>query len=147
MNAEKTATRTTDSATPRVLIHAFGHDHWSALGYIETRIVDHGGVPVRCHLRCIERRHPFFAHEGGDASGYPTRLRGGRTLPDHDDWDCLEDLEAAGLIQNKNTGAHPVFCLTPRGEEIAGKLRAHRGRGGNWSEFFVDAAPPAGVAT
>jgi hypothetical protein len=123
---------------PRVPIDDFGADHWSTFGYIETRIVDHGGVPLKHHLRCVIRRHPFFAHEGGDASRYPTRLRGDRKLANHDDWDCLDDLEAAGLLENRGTGANPVFCLTPRGEEIAGKLRAHKGRGGNWSEFFIE---------
>jgi hypothetical protein len=118
-------------------IENFGHDHWSVFGYIETRVVDYGGIPAKEHLRCIHARHPFFAHRGGDASAYPTRLRGGRELADHDDWDCLDDIEAAGLIENIGTGAHPVFLLTDHGREIAGKLRGHKGQGGKWDEFFV----------
>jgi len=118
-----------------VPIEEFGADHWSTFGYIETRIVDHDGVPAFHHLRCLAARHPLFQHRGGDAGRYPTKLKGGRTLYDHDDWDCLDDLVAAGLLENKGTGANPVYCLTPRGEEIAGKLRAHKGRGGKWDEF------------
>lgn len=127
---------------PRVILQEFGRDHWSVFGYIETRIVDHGGVPRNAHLRCIHRRHPFFAHEGGDASREPTRLRAGRQLADHDDWDCLDDLEVAGLLENVGTGVHPVFRLTNYGREIAGKLRGHRGQGGTWDEFFVGELQP-----
>ena len=117
-------------------ITEFGKDHWSAFAYVETRIVDHGGVVAKQHLRCIRKRHPHRAHEGGDASAYPTRLRGGRTQPDHDDWDCLDDLEEAGLLENAGTGMNPVFRLTNLGREVAGKLRGHKGQGGQFSEFF-----------
>jgi len=113
----------------------FGRDHWSAFGYIETRIVDHGGVPQKNQLRCIHKRHPFFAHSGGDASRYPTRLKGGRTQADHDDWDCLDDLEEAGLLENVGTGVNRVYRLTDLGREVAGRLRGHKGQGGSFSNF------------
>jgi len=115
-------------------VNEFGRDHWSAFGYIETRIVDHGGVPQKNHLRCIVKRHPFFAHEGGDASRYPTRLKG-RVQEDHDDWDCLEDLEGAGLLDNVGTGVNPVYRLTDLGREVAGRLRGHKGQGGTFATF------------
>jgi len=113
----------------------FGKDHWSTFGYIEVRIVDHGGVPENHHLRCINKRHPFFSHRGGDASSYPTRLKGGKTQKNHDDWDCLEDLEAAGLINNIGTGVNPVYRMTDVGREVAGRLRGHKGKGGTWENF------------
>lgn len=118
-----------------VPIEDFGHDHWSTFGYLETRIVDYGGVVDKHHLRCIHKRHPHRAHAGGDATRYPTRLRGGATLANHDDWDCLDDFEAAGLVDNAGTGMHPVFQLTDLGREVAGKLRAHKGQGGQWRDF------------
>lgn len=124
-----------------VPISDFGHDHWSTFGYVETRIVDHGGVVAKHHLRCINVRHPHRAHEGGDASEIPTRLRGDRLLSDHDDWDCLDDLETAGLLETSGTGLHPVFHLTERGREVAGKLR---GQGGQFREFFWPPAMPTG---
>ena len=120
-----------------VPIEDFGKDHWSTFGYIEIRVVDHDGRVVNEHLRCINKRHPFFAHRGGDATNYPTELRGGRKLSGHDDWDCLEDLENAGLLYNVGTGVNPVFRLTDRGREIAGQLRGHKGQGGQWAEFFI----------
>ena len=119
-----------------VPIEEFGHDHWSTFGYLEVRIVDHGGVVEKHHLRCINARHPLRAHEGGDASEIPTRLRGDAKLADHDDWDCLDDFEEAGLVENVNTGMHPVYRLTDLGREVAGMLRGHKGQGGQWREFF-----------
>jgi hypothetical protein len=90
---------------------------------------DHGGVVRRENLRVIHRRHPAFAHEGGDASKYPTRLRGGQKLADHDDWDCIEDFEVVGLAENVGTGVNPVYRLTDKGREVAGLTRGRAGRG------------------
>jgi hypothetical protein len=127
------------ASVKNISIAHFGRDHWSTFAYVETRIVDHDGVLERCHLRCIHQRHPFFAHRGGDASQYPTRLKGERMQADHDDWDCIDDLEAAGLLENVGTGINPVFRLTVYGEEVAGRLRAHKGRGGQFADFEVGA--------
>lgn len=134
-NAEKRLAEKQEPALMPVPIEQFGHDHWSTFGYLETCVVDDGGVVDKVRLRCIHARHPYGAHRGGDATRYPTRLRGGVELAHHDDWDCLEDFEAAGLCENNGTGTYPVFALTPLGREIAGKLRAHKARGGQWREF------------
>ena len=117
-------------------VEDFGQDHWSLFAYVESRVVDRGGTIEKQHLRCIHARHPLRAHEGGDARLFPTRLRGDRTVPDHDDWDCLDDLEAAELIENVGTGLQRVYRLTDPGRFVAGKLRAHRGQGGTYREFF-----------
>ena len=98
----------------------FGKDHWSLLAYAETRTVDYRGTIEHDHLRCHARRHPEFFGAGTresvaggvDASDYATRLRGeaitdesGRAhygvleRYEHDDYDCLNDLVAAGLIE------------------------------------------------
>jgi hypothetical protein len=117
-----------DTARP-VSIDLFGKDHWSALAYAECRIVDNKGIPTLSHMRCDPRRHPGLVHRlPFDAIGskeYPTILAGGALLFSHDDWDCIDDLEAAGLMQIKGTGIHPVWKLTQQGLEIAAKLRAH----------------------
>lgn len=118
-------------------IEDFGRDHWSTFAYIETCVVDCGGRVAKERMRCIHKRHLFFAHRGGDASAYPTRLRGGRKRNEHDDWDCLDDIEVAGLIENIGTGLNPIFLLTDFGREVAGKLRGHKGQGGTFDEFFV----------
>jgi hypothetical protein len=81
----------------------FGADHWSTFAYIETRIVDYRGTINHDHMRCHARRHPIMLAakkaRSGDGSSYPTRLAGDDQLPDHDDYDCLDDLISAGLLE------------------------------------------------
>lgn len=112
----------------------WGQDHWSTLAYIETRVVDHGGAPDWRHLRCDWSLHPYY-HSGGDAKGYPTRLLNGATASPHDDWSCIEDAEAFGLLEWRGTGANPVFRLTTLGSLVCGRLRAHKARSGSFATF------------
>lgn len=124
---------------PRVPIADWGKDHWSTLAYVETCIVDNGGRLDKRRMRCLDALHPQFAH-GHDASGYPTRLRGGMTAEGHDDWSCVEDMVAEGLLEWRGTGAHPVFALTPSGQRVTAKLRAHKATGGNFAGFATKVA-------
>lgn len=125
----------------------FGKDHWSTFAYIETRIVDYKGLPDPQHLRVDCTRHPGI--KGStlmgtkiDGAKFPTRLRllpdqKGRLeeIPDHDDIDCLDDLEEAGLLKNIGSGINMLFVLTSLGTKVASQLRAHKGKGGNFCEF------------
>ena len=58
-----------------------------------------------------------------------------KKLPDHDDLDCLDDLEEAGLIDNLGSGLHPMKQLTKYGKEIAAQLRAHKSNGEHYFTF------------
>lgn len=122
-----------------VPMNEWGSDHWSTLAYIETRIVDYGGIPDKKHMRCHNRIHPHFAHiQQDEYSGslvIPTRLANGKQLHLHDDWCCLWDAVDAGLIECKGTGLNPVFSLTKDGYKIAAALRSHRANGQNYSTF------------
>jgi len=113
----------------------WGKDHWSTFAYIETRITDHKGVPNKQHMRCDPKLHPAHAHEGSHMGPpAPTRLRDGE-LPNHDDWSCLEDAEAAGLLTNNGTGMFPVYVLTDKGGEVTDALRKHKRQGGSFGNF------------
>lgn len=144
-----------------IAIERWGKDHWSTLLYVETRIVDHGGSLSADRMRCIRDRHPdaylakrhttaFFPDEA-DATRYPTRLRDGEKVFDHDDYDCLADMIDEGVIvelaavllhrhSDPEDASDPrsVWRLTPRGEQIVGALRAHRGHGGNLRDFEIE---------
>lgn len=111
-----------------VSIEKFGRDHWSTFAYIETLCVDNGGRPDNKRMRCDVKRHQQYGHPVSVLmpGRYPTRLRGGEELDDHDDWDCVDDLEAAGLIEVHGTVMFPTFAMTKRGWEIAAALRVHR---------------------
>lgn len=140
------ATTTRVSLQPRVPLVSFGKDHWSTFAYVETRCVDHKGVLDNNHMRTDQERHPALVgpripNMDGLGKRYPTRLRWNERLgrcdhlENHDDWDCVDDLEAVGLLEWKGTGINPMFKLTPLGAEIAGQLRRHKAMGKNFCEF------------
>lgn len=96
------------TSMPAVDPARFGRDHWSTLAYIETRTVDNKGLINHDGMRCDPQRHPIMMQAKGRAllaglrasgAGYPTILAGGDALHDHDDYDCLDDLIAAGLLE------------------------------------------------
>ena len=127
-------------------IAQFGKDHWSTFAYIETRCVDHHGSLDKKHMRCDVDRHPAHVYPymppefKTGSKKYPTILRGGVELPDHDDWDCVDDLVAAGLMELRGTGLQPVLALTPKGVSIASLLRSHKSNAGTFTNFsdFLD---------
>jgi hypothetical protein len=99
------------TSVPAVDPVMFGKDHWSTFAYVETRCVDYKGVLDGDHMRCHGARHPMLAGAGrragviggADGAPYPTRLkRAGDGSPvelsDHDDYDCIDDLIACGLV-------------------------------------------------
>jgi len=129
---------------PAVPITAFGKDHWSTFAYIETCCVDRKGVVELVRMRTDAQRHPGLVGRVFTSDAvrrYPTQLRRDdvtgrlRTLDDHDDWDCAEDLEAVGLLEWRGTGIHPVFVLTPLGRRVASQLRQHKAAGKNFCDF------------
>ncbi len=87
--------------TIRLPVTQWGKDHWSTLAYAESRCVDHKGVLKNANMRTHASRHPLLMARGfaspGDGSQYPTIHKGGE-LADHDDWDCLYDMEQTGLL-------------------------------------------------
>ena len=128
----------------------WGKDHWSVFAYVETCVVDQNGLLDRRRVQANLNRHPHFA--GGLASGsqidgaaYPIRLRNGETLPgpDYDEWDCIDDLELHGLVENIGTGLNRCYRLTFLGENLAGQVRAHKGRGKGFGTFEPVWPPPA----
>jgi hypothetical protein len=106
-----------DTSRPPVPLALFGTDHWSTFAYVETRTVDHHGLLDHDHMRCHARRTLVMLHAkrgvsgaSADGSRYPTRIKASATpdtdgrfgvteLPDHDDYDCLDDLIVAGLLE------------------------------------------------
>jgi hypothetical protein len=134
----------------------FGRDHWSTFAYFETLCVDApdgNGRPDFERMRCNTTTHPQFggklreAGMGGWKPEYGTRLRkffqNGMTnvlyqRPDHDDWDCLDDFEEAGLLKNIGTGVNPIIKLTNYGFKIAAQLRMFKGKGGIFADFVPE---------
>lgn len=131
-----------------VPVEKWGRDHWTTLAYVETRCVDEKGVLNGDHLRCSLSRHPDlrgYQQVVSDLDGdkYPTRLKKGELLENHDDWSCLEDMMILGMlvveITEHQTGRGQIrgsrVTLTDYGWEIAGRLRKFKGEGGNYGDF------------
>lgn len=139
-----------------VAIEKFGRDHWSLLAYIEAICVDalgELGQIDRNKLRVNIQTHPALV---GDIQAkailaieippYPykhgTCLKGHteeepNVIKEHDDWDCLKDLDNAGLVEvltHTNGGVR----MTDRGIVIAAQVRAHKVRGGQYATFEIE---------
>jgi len=136
-------------------INQFGKDHWSLLLYVESRVQNYKGVLDKNHLRIKnpvlnsipdERYSNIFGLEWKPE--YGTRLKGyfladdkhdlTKRLDNHDDLDCLDDLEEAGLIKSFGTGLNPAYNLTKKGIKICGQLTLHKQNGGWCSNFEVE---------
>lgn len=142
----------------RIPMEEWGKDHWSTFVYLETRIVDNRGLINHDHMRCHGDRHPFmlaaqrvgFARDH-DGSQYPTQLRGGAEAESHDDYDCIDDMIAEGLVTatlptvpdgvlltglvESELMVRATYVLTELGWRVVGQLRSHRGSGGSYATF------------
>lgn len=124
----------------------FGKDHWSLLAYIECRCVDNAGIIDRRQMRCNTYTHPkHVVQHRLWMDSWGTRLRGyfeaegdvarGKLIvPSHDDWDCLEDLAAAGFC---NILGEISVSMTDLGNQTAAQLRVHIQRGGVYANFTL----------
>ena len=148
------------SPTP---VEQFGKDHWSMLAYVETLCVDgkNGlGVIDGRRVRCNPERHPGLeSSPGGWQDRYSTKLAGffefedrndpaaaagaGVMLLGHDDWDCLEDLEAAGFVQVLTLTSGGVK-MTDEGNRVASLIRSHKASGGHFAGFRLPARSAPG---
>jgi hypothetical protein len=136
-----------------VRIEDWGKDHWSLLAYLETLCVDSHlkgvGTLDKRRMRCNGKRHPMHDVNknmgvGAWSPDYGSRLAGfwdsmGKMVPErqiksHDDWDCLNDIEKAGLIEVISE-ANGFVKLTEKGMKIVGELRSYKAKGGMYSGF------------
>lgn len=128
-----------------VPVSRWGRDHWSTFAYVCSCIFDRREVDPR-RMRTDPALHPCLAHGDPfgsgvtDGSKYPTRLRGGALASPHDDWSCLDDAEAAGLVVNRGTGLRRDYQLTEAGLAAHAALAAHFNAGGAVSGFTRDDA-------
>lgn len=132
----------------------WGKDHWSLLAYVECVCVDKGGVIAFDKMRVNPETHPLLS--SGPSRWKPeycTRLAGffefeeradtekaiaaGYAISGHDDWDCLDDLEAAGLVEVVSLTQGWVK-MTDSGQVMANKLRNHKSNGGKFANFQPD---------
>ena len=111
----------------------WGKDHWSTFAYVVAP--SNHGVIDRVHMRCNPARHPGLAHSHSGGKQFPTRLAGGVELHDYDDYDCVDDIEAAGLIEVHGTAQYPTVKLTKKGLWYASRIwEAEQHGSRSWSK-------------
>lgn len=141
-----------------VPVALFGKDHWSLLAYIETVCVDGKGsvgALTKSRLRCNEHTHPLLAVNADVTAWkaeYSTRLAGffefsdradaakaveaGLQVLGHDDWDCLDDLAAAGYLEILSM-VNGFVRMRPLGQVTAALLRDFKAKGGQFAHFSI----------
>lgn len=134
----------------------WGKDHWSTLAYIETRIVDYGSYTIGIDTRMRATRRTFrlmyearafmnSAAERVAESGTGRTVSGingsvlndGAVVAHHDDYSCLEDFAAAGLLSvtSEQFAFGANFTLSELGWAVSHQLRRWKARGGNFASF------------
>lgn len=143
----------------------WGRDHFSALLYIETRIVDGGSrtfqIALDPHMRTNMHNYQEFAGRGGAIhlgneqtrknkasmvrvmqAIHGSRLSDGTYVLAHDDWQCIADMAdigyfaSAGKLINADDLQRGVqITLSTLGQSVAARCRAHKALGKPWSEF------------
>jgi hypothetical protein len=113
----------TEPCIPR---ERWGKEHERLLLYIETVCVDAQGKPDGRRMSHNPDRTPPHGNPCDWDDKYSTRLKDGTQVKGHDDWACVEDFIAAGLLKWEGTGTHPVFVLTDLGWNVAWRLRRQR---------------------
>mgnify|MGYP001563230289 CR=1 FL=1 len=137
------------NGTGHVHLKDWGKDHWSTFAYAVACVTGEDGKLENSRMRTNSRIHRelVFVTPFGtlvDGASYPTILKLGK-LERHDDWSCLEDAVAAGLLNvfYARTNDKMFGCceakveMTTAGWEIARKLAEHKASGKNFSDFEI----------
>jgi hypothetical protein len=124
----------------RIPIEKWGKDHWSLLAYIETCCVDQNGHFELTRIRVNPGTHPLLAVGMLSARKWGpvcnTVLNDNTLLYGHDDVDCLDDLEEAGMIEIYSL-VNGIAGLTPLGIKVSAQLREHKIVGRNYKDFRI----------
>ncbi len=146
-----------------VPLEHFGEDHWSQIGYMDSVIVECAGFQVgydprmrqgRRHTRVMSEQCRRPKRPTNPAMGmvmedrYSTRLKSGDQVSGHDDWHCVQDMIAAGLmgiinpevsggVESDADKMEPgvILTFTKQGWDVAHQLRQHKANGGRWRNF------------
>lgn len=139
---------------------AWGKDHWSTLAYVDTVMTDCGGFQLgydprmrstRRNLRVMleQCKNPrrtggrLPAARGPGPTEAATRLQGGQEVTGHDDWSCLQDMAAVGLLDTHPDKLEPGVTVrfSPKGSAWVSALRTYKQQGGQFAQFSSAGLP------
>lgn len=115
-----------------VPMEKWGKDHWSQLGYVSTCVVD--GQDLNRERMSNKRGRHWKPEYGTRLKGYKPDGDQTLLLTDHDDWDCMHDLEAEGLLV-RPSGISTTVGVTPKGHDFIAALNRYKTEGGNFAGF------------
>lgn len=108
-----------------------GRDHRSTLLFLQTVEANNGGDVRRAATRGCAAGFPNRMRDkrcGQWSPEYGTRYDDGLRDGEHDDYDCLFDMEGWGFLEVvAGTGLQPVIRLTAKGHDYCAKLIRERG--------------------
>ena len=70
-----------------------------------------------------------------DPVAQATRLNNGTVVEGHDDWCCVQDMEAAGIVSGEPLEPGAVLHLSEAGTALVAELRKHKADGGTFANF------------
>lgn len=143
------------TADTYIPIEFWGVDHWSTLAYMDAVMVDCGGfeVGLDARMRSNRRNYQVMAQQNpaprrpGNANPgrhavvmrveHGTRLNNQQTVENHDDWSCIQDMAAAGLLNKTVDKVEPraKLAFSSMGRAISSALRDHKTHGGRYANF------------
>ena len=128
-----------------IKMEEWGKDHWGTFMYIEklcTEGTEGIGVFNKDSMRCDQSCHPKLIGPVNNINGVydggktlPTRLKN-RNISDHDDWDCVNDMESYGLVKIMGFESNPACILTKTGAILSHELRRYMVNGGSYEDFM-----------
>lgn len=143
-------------STQSVGIRQFSKDHWSLLLMVALLCVEGNGIGTikPQTMRCDPDRHPLLSCNNPWKPEYGTRLQSffdegkeknadvdamieqGHLLTEHDDWDCLNDLEEAGLVEIISLVNYTVR-ITQKGFTLSHLINQHKLNAGKLNNFSL----------
>jgi hypothetical protein len=144
---EATTSFTKDDMIP---MEFWGKGHWSILAYIEAVMVECAGFQVGFDPRMTQNRRNFRVMQemcprpkrtstphGGVAMDdkWSTLLNNSQRVIGHDDWCCIQDIAAEGLLSATSFEPKDTLHLSEKGKDLAAKLRVHKQEGGMYATF------------
>jgi hypothetical protein len=119
----------------------FSKDHWSAILFLETQIVNKS-FPIDMRRLRVNEKKRFFSNGNpfGWKDEYSTKLKDGTVVLGHDDIDVIDDLEDAGFIKNNGTQINIYPTLTDSGWNLCAALRRHIADNKGYKDFCLYSA-------
>lgn len=120
-------------------MNKWGRDHWSTLAFVATVMADRGQFVMTGDARMRSNRKNFQAMPSTNGivmrKEHGSRLSDGSSVEDHDDWCCIQDFAAEGLLTVEEIDVGERFRFSNKGQALVTSLLTHKMKGGTFSNY------------